>query len=133
MRAMPQSSEPNRPVQLRQPLQNLFSCFHGWISSAQPVIVMAAVTGRGDTGPIIGFLRSGHTREGRRTQRTVSLHQTESIRAGLFMPSSPTWKWGRKDSTSCTSSLSHTPTQAAPCKILCAVRRIMALLTRVPT
>lgn len=106
---------------------------HGWISIAQPVIVMAAVAGRGDTGPIIGFLRSGHTREGRRTQRTVSLHQTESIRAGLCTPSSPTWKWGRKDSTSCTSTLFHTPTQAAPCKILCAVRRIMALLTLVPT
>lgn len=28
MRAMPQSSEPNRPVRLRQRLQNLFSCFH---------------------------------------------------------------------------------------------------------
>lgn len=60
---------------------------HGWMSSAQPVIVMAAAAaGWGDTGPIIGFLRSGDTREGRHTQRTISLYQTESMQAGLFTP-----------------------------------------------
>lgn len=89
--SQPWSLSPLRPTGQSGSDSDYKTCSHvsirrGRISSAQPVIVMAAAAGRGDTGLIIGFLRSGHTGEGRHTQRTVSLYQTESMQAGLFTP-----------------------------------------------
>lgn len=105
----------------------------GWIPHAQPVLVMAAVAGQGDTGLIIWFLHAVDTqgRDGAHKGPFLSTRQGQCrpvcSRPSLFV-SSCTWKWGRKDSTSCTSSLFHTATQAVACLIVSLVHWIMAII-----